>query len=208
DGGRQRPDGGGRQSVPRARPRGVARGRRLGHADLDRRQHQCPHHHDRRTRRRVHAGQGSEDRRHGGLMNEFGRALRRWRRLRGVKQSYAAELFGVTQATLSRWELGYHRIPEYAARKLARLLSARLNPARDAGLRRLVESSSLPVHLICDLSHRLLAASPARFAEWRAEPAELRGVSLWRFATDEIISAENRLGDLGWYDDATAELRF
>jgi transcriptional regulator with XRE-family HTH domain len=141
-------------------------------------------------------------------MNEFGRALRRWRRLRGVKQSYAAELFGVTQATLSRWELGYHRIPEYAARKLARLLSARLNPARDAGLRRLVESSSLPVHLICDLSHRLLAASPARFAEWRAEPAELRGVSLWRFATDEIISAENRLGDLGWYDDATAELRF
>ena len=35
-------------------------------------------------------------------MNEYGRALRRWRRRRGVKQTHAAELFGVTQATLSR----------------------------------------------------------------------------------------------------------
>src|SRR5262249_48070410 len=59
-----------------------------------------------------------------------------------------------------------------------------------------------------DLSHRLLAASPARFAVWRVEPAELRGMSLWRFATDEIRSAERRLGELGWYDDGAAELRF
>ena len=28
-------------------------------------------------------------------MNEFARALRRWRRLRGIKQTHAAELFGV-----------------------------------------------------------------------------------------------------------------
>ncbi len=141
-------------------------------------------------------------------MNEFGRALRRWRRSRGVKQSHAAELLGVTQATLSRWERGFHPVPERAAATLARLLAAQLDPAGDAGLRRLVESSSLPVHLICDLSHRLLAASPARFANWRAEPAELRGTSLWRFATEEIRAAEQRLGDLGWYDDGAAELRF
>jgi transcriptional regulator with XRE-family HTH domain len=141
-------------------------------------------------------------------MNEFGRALRRWRRLRGVKQSHAAELFGVTQATLSRWERGHYPVPHYAARQFSRLLDARLDAASDGGLRRLVESSSLPVHLICDLSHRLLAASRARFAEWRVEPAELRGVSLWRFATDEIRLAEGRLGELGWYDDGAADLRF
>jgi transcriptional regulator with XRE-family HTH domain len=141
-------------------------------------------------------------------MDEYGRALRRWRRLRGVKQSHAAELFGVTQATLSRWERGHHRLPDSAARKLSRLLAAPLESAADAGLRRLVESSALRVHLICDLSHRLLAASPARFAEWTADAAELRGVSLWAFATDEIRSAEGRLGDLGWYDDGAAQVSF
>jgi len=141
-------------------------------------------------------------------VNEFGRALRRWRRLRGVKQSHAAELFGVTQATLSRWERGHHRLPDAAARKLSRLVAAPLDSAADAGLRRLVESSALPVHLICDLSHRLLAASPARVAEWRTDAADLRGVSLWRFATDEIRNAEGRLGELGWYDEGAAQLRF
>ena len=141
-------------------------------------------------------------------MNEFGRALRRWRRLRGVKQSHAAELFGVTQATLSRWERGYHRLPDEAARKLTTLLAAPLDAAGDAGLRRLVESSELPVHLICDLTHRLLAASPSRFAQWTADAAGLRGTSLWRFATDEIQRAESRLGELGWYDEGTTEMRF
>ena len=141
-------------------------------------------------------------------MNEYGRALRRWRRLRGVKQSHAAELLGVTQATLSRWERGYHRLPDAAARKLTRLLAAPLDSSADAGLRRLVESSALPVHLICDLTHRLLAASPQRYAEWTAGASDLRGTSLWRFATDEIQQAESRLGDLGWYDEGTTELRF
>jgi len=141
-------------------------------------------------------------------VNEFGRALRRWRRLRGVKQSHAAELFGVTQATLSRWERGYHPVPEKAALALSRLLAAPLDSASDAGLRRLVESSALPVHLICDLSHRLLAASPSRCAEWTADAAALRGTSLWRFATDEIRAAESRLGEFGWYDEGTTRLAF
>jgi transcriptional regulator with XRE-family HTH domain len=141
-------------------------------------------------------------------VNEYARALRRWRRLRGIKQSHAAELLGITQATLSRWELGRHPIPDTAQRKLARLLAAPLDSAADAGLRRLVESSSLSVHLVCDLSHRLLAASPARVVNWTADLAELRGCSLWRFATEEIRAAESRLGELGWYDDAVSTVSF
>ena len=141
-------------------------------------------------------------------MNEFGRALRRWRRLRGVKQSHAAELLGVTQATLSRWERGHHLIPDSAQRKLANLLAAPLDSAGDAGFRRLVESSTLPVHLICDLSHRLLAASPARGIDWAVDLAEMRGRSLWPFATEEIRAAEGRLGELGWYEHGMSHLSF
>ena len=141
-------------------------------------------------------------------MNEFVRAQRRWRRLRGIKQSHAAELFEVTQATLSRWERGHHEISAMARLRLSRLLAAPLDSSADSGLRRLVESSTLPVHLICDLSHRLLAASPARFAAWRTDASDLHGKSLWRFATDEIRAAEGELGELGWYDEGGPTLRF
>lgn len=141
-------------------------------------------------------------------MHEFGLALKRWRRLRGVKQSHAAELFGVTQATLSRWERGHHQLPAAAQRKLEHVLRAPLDSAADAALRRLVEASALPTHLVCDLTHRLLAASPARLADWTADMAELRGQSLWPFATDEIRAAEGRLGELGWYDEAVSEVSF
>jgi transcriptional regulator with XRE-family HTH domain len=141
-------------------------------------------------------------------MNDYGRALRRWRRLRGIKQSHAAELFGVTQATLSRWESGRHLLPERAIGRLSRLLAAPLDSPADAALRRLVESSGLAVHLICDLSHRLLAASPVRTAAWGVDPADLHGVPLWRFATEEIRAAEDRLVDLGWYDDGAACVSF
>jgi transcriptional regulator with XRE-family HTH domain len=141
-------------------------------------------------------------------MNEFARALRRWRRLRGIKQSHAAELLGVTQATLSRWERGHHQLSDAAMGKLSCLLAAPLDSAADAGLKQLVESSTLAVHLVCDLSHRLLAASPARYAEWSADAAQLLGTSLWRYASEEIRLAESRLADLGWYENGAARLSF
>jgi transcriptional regulator with XRE-family HTH domain len=141
-------------------------------------------------------------------VNAHGRALRRWRRLRGIKQGHAAEMFGVTQATLSRWEGGRHRLPGAAKCKLQRLLTAPLDAAGDAGLRRLVEGSALSTHLICDLTHRLLAASPSRLAEWKADATGLRGRSLWPYATEEIRTAEGRLAELGWYEDSASHVRF
>ena len=124
--------------------------------------------------------------------------LRRWRLLHHVKQSHAAELFSVTQSTISRWESGALDLDSLAHEKLEKLLAARLTTAADQALGRMVRESSRPVHLICDLTHRLLACSSSRAAQFATPVSELLGSSLWRFATPTIISMEADLDRLGW----------
>lgn len=48
----------------------------------------------------------------------IGRALRRFRRLNAIKQGHFAELLGVSQASVSRWESGTHE-PETIHRRRA-----------------------------------------------------------------------------------------
>ncbi|WP_445178101.1 transcriptional regulator [Pseudomonas sp. McL0111] len=127
-----------------------------------------------------------------------GIALRRWRLLHRVKQSHAAELFNVTQSTISRWESGVLAMDVAAHRQLEQLLAARLDGAADQALARLVRESLRPVHLVCDLTHRLLACSPARAAQFTGPLSELLGESLWRFATPQILDMELALDGVGW----------
>jgi hypothetical protein len=87
--------------------------------------------------------------------------------------------------------------PEVRERLLA-LISARLDGHGDAGLRRLIVNAALPVHLICDATHRLLAASRPRESQWRRPVSDLIGVTLWPFATAEIAAAEASLEARGW----------
>ena len=131
------------------------------------------------------------------------------RRHRGIKQAHAAELLGVTQPTVSRIEHGELKPMGALRRRLLDLISARIDPARDAALRRLVESSADPVHLVCDFSHRLLAASAPCEREWRRAAGDLLGQPLWRYASEAIRSAEARLPGLGWGErDGTHALTF
>lgn len=129
-------------------------------------------------------------------------ALGHWRRVRRMKQSHAAELLGVSQATLSRWEAGSRTPDPEALERIARLIEAGLDSDADRALARLVSDGSRPTHLICDVTHRLLALSPARARECRTDPAGLLGRSLWRFATEAIARAESRLEALGWFEPA------
>lgn len=140
-------------------------------------------------------------------MAPLGRALRRLRQLRGMKQSHLAQLLGVAQSTVSRWERG--DLDLSAAQRLAvhRLLEARPDPSQDAALRRLVESSARKVHMVCDRTHRLLAVSPARMADWRRPAAELLGTCMLVYATPEILAAEASLDARGWYEDRQGALR-
>lgn len=134
---------------------------------------------------------------------KIGPLLKRARALRRWKQQAVADLLGVAQTTVSRWESGAVEPSEDQIRRLTPLLASVSDLARDSGLKRLVVTSPLPVHLICDLTHRLLAASPAREAEWLVPAGDLHGETLYPFATDEIRAAEGRLDGLGWFADAT-----
>ena len=131
-----------------------------------------------------------------------GRALRRLRLMRGIKQSHVAELLGVTQATVSRWETGA-LMPALDQQAALERLFARPASTADAAIKRLVETSTARVHLICDHSHRLLAASPGRRTEWRRD---MLGTPMFRYASEGIQQAEGTLQGLGWHDGQTASL--
>ena len=138
----------------------------------------------------------------------LGRSLRTWRTLRRLKQAHAAHLLGVSQATVSRWESGRAAPDADEAQRLRLMLAARLDSAADHVLARLVSQSATPVHLVCDLTHRLLATSPGRAAQFRVPASVLMGQSLWRYATAEIVAAEAQLAGRGWFEPAPPAVEF
>lgn len=136
----------------------------------------------------------------------LGHALRRWRALNRVKQSALADELGVSQSTISRWE-SFQLDPEpRERRRLVALLTARPSAASDHALLELVRSAPVACHLICDLTHRLLAASPKRQAGWRVGADDLVGTSLWRFASDGIAAGEAELAAGGWYEPSAHDV--
>jgi transcriptional regulator with XRE-family HTH domain len=139
-------------------------------------------------------------------INGSGKALRRMRQVRAIKQVHLAELMGVTQSTISRWERGTLPLSPDDLAAARDCLQMRPEPSLDAALKRLIESSSLKVHLVCDRTHRLLAASLSRQSEWRVNVGALKGQSLLAFASPEILAAEARLGALGWFEGAIISL--
>lgn len=128
------------------------------------------------------------------------RGLRTWRALHGVKQSHMAEMLGVRQVQVSRWESGQQQPGPGERAAIVELLTARLTGDADRTLARFVRETAAPMHLVCDLTHRLLAYSPARARQFRRSSGELDGRSLWACASAEISRAEEALEDLGWYD--------
>jgi transcriptional regulator with XRE-family HTH domain len=130
----------------------------------------------------------------------LGQALRRWRLLHRMKQAHAAELFGVAQSTISRWESGLQEMEVRERAKVEALVSARIDTSADRVLATLVSESPRNLHLICDFTHRLLACSPARAREFSVPISDLIGESLRRFSTTRITAEELSLVERGWYE--------
>ncbi|PWB82727.1 MAG: transcriptional regulator [Methylocystaceae bacterium] len=140
-------------------------------------------------------------------MHMEGRSLRRMRLFYEVKQSYLAEVVGVDQATVSRWERGQSPISPKTWSKIRQFFEGvPRRSSADFALRRLVENSTQEVHLICDKTHRLLAASTPRQREWRTPVADLLGKPLLPYASVEILEVDESLRDLGWYSDPSAQM--
>lgn len=133
--------------------------------------------------------------------HHLGLRLRRFRALRGMKQAHAAELLGVSQGLISRWERGQHVPTPRVGEAIRQMIGFPPEWRSDRAMRKLVECAALPVHLICDTTHRLLAASRSREVEWQAAAGGFTNTSLWRFATESIVAAEERLPDHGWFDE-------
>lgn len=128
----------------------------------------------------------------------FAARLRILRRACNYKQAHIARIAGVDQATISRWESGITTPNQDLADSVLRTIQ----PAKldDSILRRLVESSTMTVHLVTDADHLLLAASPKRQAEWGISIQALRGKSVWAAASPAIQTAESNLESLGWWE--------
>ena len=83
------------------------------------------------------------------LTNDRGRQVRRARLLRHMKQSHLAELMGVDQATVSRWERGTLALSDGRWSAVLQLLTGPSDSSYDAALKRLVQSSAHKVHRHC-----------------------------------------------------------
>lgn len=140
-------------------------------------------------------------------IEHLGAQLLSWRRLRGLKQSVLADHLRITQSTLSRWENGRVEPPDLKKAAIRDLLRARPSGAGDFALRRLVETSSLAAHLVCDTTHELLVASHERELQWRTPAADLLGRSLWRFRTEAFERAEYQLKDCGWFESRIGQFQ-
>lgn len=130
----------------------------------------------------------------------IGRALLRFRRLNGIKQGHVAELLRVSQGSVSRWENGTHAPDADRRGQIAALIAARAGNDGDATLKRLITTSTLAVHLVCDATHILLAASSTRARDFAGGAAPYVGTSLWRYASPAIVQAEATLIDVGWFE--------
>jgi len=119
--------------------------------------------------------------------------LRRLRRVREIKQGHFADLIGVSQGTVSKWETGEARPSSKQIERIIQIFTQEPAVTKDAWLRRLVMHSDRQVHVMTDASHQLLAASQPRINEWQRDYVDVASLPLSASLPDDIAAAETWL---------------
>ena len=137
-------------------------------------------------------------------MTGWDRVITRYRRLNGLTQAAFGELLGVEQATVSRWERGFHA-PELSMQiRLRKLIGREFVASDDIIIHRV--RNSLSAAKLADASGRNLAAS-LRAAQLHGVTREyLEGLEYHRFFTDVLTEQWQIARDCGFFDGEVASI--
>lgn len=135
-------------------------------------------------------------------MADWGAQLRRFRRLRSLKQTALAELIGVDQATVSRWERG-QQSPDLGMQQRLRDLLRRIEPGEEVLLKHWI-NASVGYTVLCDEDRVIRAASPSYCSIHGLSSTEVLGLSSIPVFTAELERALWLTADRGFFEGEVA----
>ncbi|HSV27940.1 MAG TPA: helix-turn-helix transcriptional regulator [Candidatus Omnitrophota bacterium] len=136
---------------------------------------------------------------------QWGANIRRLRAARGWKQVVLAEMLGVDQATVSRWERGLQRPDVTTQMKLRDMLRANLPEIDRVALAAIQQSPHLA--LAFDRALRLVAVSEAVAARAGRDAADLVGGELCAPMAPDLAWATEQAERAGFWAGEVAAMR-
>jgi transcriptional regulator with XRE-family HTH domain len=118
------------------------------------------------------------------LSDDWTTQLRRFRRLRALKQTALAEMLGVDQATVSRWESG-RQAPDLGMQRRLRSLMQHAGPRQEVLLKHWI-NTAIGYTSLSDENRVVVAASPSFCDFQRIDANEIVGMSLIPAFTEEL----------------------
>jgi DNA-binding XRE family transcriptional regulator len=120
------------------------------------------------------------------LNDDWTTQLRRFRQLRALKQTALADMLGVDQATVSRWESG-RQSPDLGMQRRLRSLMQQAGPQHDVLLKHWI-NTAVGYTSLSDENRVIVAASPSFCQYHHIDPGEIIGMSLVPAFSEELES--------------------
>lgn len=131
-------------------------------------------------------------------------SITQYRRLRGLKQAALAEVLGVSQSAVSRWERGLDVPTPKAQRQMRGLMAAPISAREGGWLRTLVRQSRVSGLLDAELRVREISDELLRIMQ--IERSDIVGRTPYEFVADEGEALRNLQAD-GFFDGAMPACR-